>query len=230
MQDYNNRAVAILVFSLYAITVLCRDQLSRNNNDASSLGTTRVVHLRNDLTANMSISQQLVRKLLKAHASSPNDDSERLTANKSSNRKRKKDAMGILHHNDRVASEDDIVKWHAKFLRTTDRAMAASFDMNNKSSKSNAAAFHKLVQRREQALSAIEKQKEIAANVNPGTARSSTSTMSQSSLVKIPTFNKERYEKERKEKKRMKLAEALEKMHARGVKTKKRKPKKTIFG
>jgi hypothetical protein len=178
----------------------------------------------------MSISQQLVRKLLKAHASSPNNDSERLTANKSSNRKRKKDAMGLFHHNDRVASEDDIMKWQGKILRTTDRAMAASFDMKNKSSKSNAAAFHKLVQRREQTLSSIEKQKEIAAHVIPGTARSSTSTMSQSSLVKIPTFNKERYEKERREKKRMKLAEALEKLHSIGNKTKKKKPKKTIFG
>ena len=184
----------------------------------------------------MSISQQLVRKLLKAHTSSSHEDSEKAAAavKKSSNRKRKNDAT--LHGNDRVANEDDIVKWRTKMLRTTNREMAASMDMTNKSSKSNAAAFHKLVQQRERTLNAmdLQKQKNIVASVNTtGTARSSTSTLSQPSLVKIPTFNKEQYEKERKEKKRMKLAKALEQLHnhsTKGTKTKKQLRKKTIFG
>lgn len=178
----------------------------------------------------MSISQQLLRKLLKAHTSPPPEDSGKPNlANKTSSRKRKKDVIGQRHENDRVASEEDIVKWQAKIMRTTDRAMSAAVNTANKSSKSNSVAYHKVLQRREQQLSAEEQQKKNAASVNTGAARSSTSTLSKPSLVKSPTFNKERYEKEQKEKRRMKLAKALEKLNANTTK-KQKKTKKTIFG
>ena len=179
----------------------------------------------------MSISQQLVRKLLKAHTSpSPEDSRKPNAANKTSNRKRKKDVMGQRQANDRVASEEDIVKWQAKIMRITDRAMSAAVNTTNKSSKSNAVAYHKVVQRREQQLSSEEQQKNNAASINTGAARSSTSTLSKPSLVKIPTFNKERYEKEQKEKRRMKLAKAFEKLNATNTTKKQKKTKKTIFG
>lgn len=186
----------------------------------------------------MSMSQQLVRKLLKAHTSSSNEDMVAASAVAAAkNRKRKNDAAATATYgkkNGRIATEDDIVNWQAKMLRTTNREMTVSMDMTNKSSKSNAAAFHKLVKRQEQTLNTIKHKQNVAAIVNTGTARSSTSMLSQPSLVKIPTFNKERYEKERKEKKRMKLAKALEKLHTNhtknGHKPKKLRSKKTIFG
>lgn len=188
----------------------------------------------------MSISQQLVRKLLKAHTASTHDDSEKAATTaapkKLSHRKRTHAPNGT----DRVVATDaEIMKWHTKMLRTTNREMAASLEMKNKSSKSNAAAYHTLLRRQEQTCQKEQQQRIVAAaDINLGTARSSTSVLlsSKSSLVKIPTYNRERYEQESKEKKRMKLAQALEKWHStntngsKAAKKKPQRPKKTIFG
>jgi hypothetical protein len=170
----------------------------------------------------MSTSQLLVQKLLKAHTAFQGASVESTEANKKFNRKRS--SIAILRH-DRVASEEDIVKWHTKLLLATDRIMATSVDRTKKSSKSNAASFHKLAHRLEQKCDESAKVKSKAATIPHGAARTSTSTLSKPSIVKIPTFNKERYERDRKEKKRMKLAKALEKLstiNKRGVERRKK--------
>jgi hypothetical protein len=174
----------------------------------------------------MSTSQLLVQKLLKAHTAPPETAAESTSANKKFNRKRKNAGSS---RNDRVASEDDIIKWHTKLLLDTDRIMATSVDRTKKSSKSNAAAFQKLAQRREQKFDdKLVIQSKVAIETY-GAARTSTSALSKPSIVKIPTFNKEQYERDRKEKKHMKLAKALEKLNTINKHTTKKR-KKTIFG
>jgi hypothetical protein len=199
----------------------------------------------------MSISQQLVRKLLKAHTSSQDVNVPAATAtarNQKTSRKRKTDETTTANasstrrdnnnhrQNDRSATEDEIMEWHTRLLLSTDHIMAASVDGTKKSSKSNAAAYQKLIQRREHQAHTQQQHKDSVTNCNHGTARSSTSSLSQTSLVKIPTYNKERYEKERQEKKRHKLAMALEKLNTSSTgtrttnKNRTKKAKKTIFG
>ena len=175
----------------------------------------------------MSISQQLVRKLLKAHTSSSRDEdsdpAKRLPV-ALNQRKRKKD-----HHDAGVATVDDIVKYQRNIVRMTQREMVISKDV---SKKSNGAAFHRLLQQRDQQTMRRDhtRRRPSPQRTIPtaGAARSSTSVLAQPSLVKIPTFQQERYDNERNEKKRMKLAQALE--HWKNTHPAKKRRQKTIFG
>jgi hypothetical protein len=200
----------------------------------------------------MSISQQLVRKLLKAHTTttsslslSSNENSEIVTAaaaKKASNLKRQRDdsTVAALHrgnhnhnnnHLDHRVTNEDIIQYKAKILNITNREMAVS--IRNKKKKKSNIAYQKLIRQRERTLQEQQEQQQQNAVqnivVSTGSARSSTDHLVKSSLVKIPTYNKVRYEQERKERKRMKLAQALEKLQKKGdQKTPVRK--KTIFG
>ena len=170
----------------------------------------------------MSISQQLVRKLLKAHTSSSRDeDSDPAKRQALNQRKRKKD-----HHDAGVATVDDIVKYQRNIVRMTQREMVISKDV---SKKSNGAAFHRLLQQRDQRRDHTRRRPSPQRTIpTAGAARSSTSVLAQPSLVKIPTFQQKRYDQERNEKKRMKLAQALE--HWKNTHPAKKRRQKTIFG
>lgn len=175
------------------------------------------------LSSGSNMSQQLVRKLLKA-TSLPVQDASVVHPSVSTitrpQKKRKKPSV-----DDGIAlKEEDIVAWNTKLLMATDRIMASSNSSKSGKSSSNAAAMGKLQRRREQKVQRVEASRAKRGPV--GAARSAASRQTQ--LVKIPTYNKKRHEEERQEKQRMKLAKALEKLHSTD-KSKTRK-RKTIFG
>ena len=198
-----------------------------------------------------SISQQLVRKLLKAHTVSSSSSSEGEVTGVAVPKKvqqhrpiTRNDKTKYVSPSDRrIATKEEIQKVQQQIARITHRAMTSSLKTKNSKKSTNfksknTAAVHKLVRQRERTVQQQKQERTNAMVTNiihsTGTARSSTNILSQSSLVKIPTFNKMRYEQERKEKKRMKLAQALEKLqHTNNTNHRAKKQperKKTIFG
>lgn len=168
----------------------------------------------------MSISHQLVRKLLNAtsaeqegHGTQKKDDSNQ------AKRKRKNRVVDI---DEPSVSEQDILAWHTQTLLVADRQMAAtSFSKKN----SNAAAFHKSLQNLERKQQA-KRTRTTESSRHGGTGAARTSTASDAQAMRLPTFNKKRHEEERQQKKLLKLAKALQTMD----KIKKTKKTRTIFG
>jgi hypothetical protein len=196
----------------------------------------------------MSTSQQLVRKLLKATSVTsssssqqqqqpapirpPAASSQQSSSHPSKRPRKKKDAP--LYANDDVAivvGEQDIVAWHTQLILATDRTMTEGVSTTvSSSSRSNAAAFGKLLSRQERTSSSSTTTTTTTTG-GGGAARTSTSSLTRHELIKIPTYNKQRYEQVRRERKRWKLAQALEKLNAvtkHNTTTKKKKSKTSI--
>lgn len=228
-------------FNFYARAyspVTISHELSNDNhrlNSSQSIVISLLSILKASATTTMtSVSQQLVRKLLKATA--PDEPAALVLKKESSssssakkqkaNRKRKHGLDAADEAANNAVTEQDVLRWHTQTLLVADRKMEASGSKN-----SNASAFKKSLKKLEHTIETDRSQRLkcsttiLLATAGSGAARTATAA-AQAHLVHVPTFNKMRHEEERQKNKMLKLAKVLKAMD----KTRKKKRAKTIFG